>query len=134
VVCGQECSSDNQLHLQLQWHPRWIYVFIVISLWIYLIAGAITRRRASIEVFLCDEHMARRRNGNRILLGSVLVGMVVLLGGLSMEYFAFAGVGGVLLLGGVVVGLTMSRTVRVIRIEGDELWLVPGAGFMETVA
>jgi hypothetical protein len=134
VVCGQECSSDNPLHLQLQWHPRWIYVFIVISLWIYLIAAAVMRRRAAIDVFLCDEHMIRRRNGTRITLAAVVLGLATMFGGFAMDYVGLAGVGMGVLLVGVIVGTLMMRTMRVIRIEQDQLWLKPSAAFMETVA
>ncbi len=134
VVCGRECSSNNELKLQLQWHPSWVYVFIVISLWIYLIAAAFTRRRAAITVFLCDVHLIRRQNGTRILIGFLVGGLAIMFGAFSMDYVGVGVIGVLLLLGGVIMGSLMMRTVRVIRIENDELWLKPPAVFMEKVA
>lgn len=134
VVCGQDCSFNNPLHLKLQWHPRWVYVTLVLSVWFYVIASVLTRRRAAVDIFLCDEHATRRRNGINITAGAVVVGLGTIFGGFAMDYLGLAGVGILVLLVGVIVGSLMMRTLRVIRIEEDQLWLKAPSAFMETVA
>ena len=133
VVCGQDTPADNPLRVPLQWHPRWVYFLVLISLWIYLIAAMVTRRRAAVHVFLCDQHRSRRRNGQVVLAASLLVGLAMTVVGVAADRLGIVGFGMLALLVGVIAGALMTRTVRATRMDGETIWVKAGAGFVATL-
>jgi hypothetical protein len=127
------CVKTNQpaelwLRRKLYWHPFWIYLLILLSLWIYIIVALIIREKADIQVGLCQEQLARRRwaiAGG--WLGS-LFGLVLLIAGIANsqanEFAWLFGILGLLVfLGAIITGVIVSRIVAPTRITKRFVWL-----------
>lgn len=118
--------ADALLRRKLYWHPGWIYLLILISLWIYVIVALIIREKADIQIPLCREQLVRRR---WVIAGAwlgTLLGLALMFAG-----FAAGRDTGVLLvvcalltiLTSAIVGAVLARIVRPSRITKEYVWL-----------
>lgn len=133
AVCGEPTWPERPLVLHLQWHPRWMYLLFLLSIWIYLIVAVFMRRRLRVTVFLCERHLAARRNGHALLALALLGGPALIGLGGNLDQFLLVLLGILLLVGGLMGGALLSRSVRALRIEGGRAWVTAGDGFLRSV-
>ncbi|HET7539632.1 MAG TPA: hypothetical protein VFK05_07165 [Polyangiaceae bacterium] len=132
VVCNK--PAHTRLQRKLYWHPSGYYVLILISALIYVIVAVIVRKRAHIELGLCEQHAARRRLG--LWLGW--------LGTLSCPVGLFLGISAhinstllvILFVLGLVAfpitGILLTRVVSAHRIDERYAWLRVGRPFLDS--
>lgn len=118
-------AHGYRLRRNLSWHsPAW-FLLILVSWLIYLIVALIIRKKAMIDVGLCEVHRGRRRRAIAVgwVLGVLGVGLIAW--GLSRfrhgEAVAVAGV--VAILAGLIYGVVGSQVVAVKRIDDRLVWL-----------
>lgn len=130
VRCNQPAS--NRLLRRLYWHHPALYLLLFVGLCFYLIPALIVRKKAVVEVGLCDQHHKRRMLG--ILLG--WLGFLVSLAMVIATMEAYPAVGLCSMFGMIVlpiVGLVMARVVTATRIDDRQAWLKTGRPFLESI-
>jgi len=91
VKCNE--PTVERLKRRLSWHHPAIYLIVLVALLIYLIVAMVTRKRATIEIGLCEEHQAKRRRNLMIAWGLALLGVIGLVLGIGMEDGTYAFIG-----------------------------------------
>lgn len=132
VVCNAS-AREHQITQKLYWHPQWIYVLIAVSPIIYAIIAMITRKDASVEVPLCGDHVRRRRNGQVLVWGGLLVGLVLIFGAAFASAPAGIFLGVVALFGAIIAGSFMMRTVMPAKMDERYVWLKVNALFLNSI-
>ena len=132
VVCN--APAHARLTRKLYWHPPGYYVLVFISALVYVVVAMIVRKRAHFELWLCDQHARRRRNG--ILLG--WLGSVVCFGALfaTVASNTNSAIPYLLLIfgfvGSLVGGILLARVVSAHRIDKRYAWLRVGRPFLDS--
>jgi len=116
-------AHGYRLKRQLYWHPPAYYLFILLNLLIYAIIAICVRKKAIVQIGLCDKHRLRRKWGILVCWLGVLGGLVMLIGGAiqSSGIVALLGIG--LLIGGAIYGGITGARVSAARITQDCVWL-----------
>jgi len=116
-------ANGFRLKRQLYWHPPLYYLLILISILVYAIVALIIRKKAVVNVGLCEQHRAQR---NWFIAGAWFAAV----GGLALLIAAIAGQGGmlaliglVLLLVALVVGAVKGAVVSAAKIDKDFVWV-----------
>lgn len=118
------CNADAAEPIKqrtLYWHTPWLYVLVIISPLIYLIAALIARKSVKLHPGLCTEHGTLRRN---VILGSwiaALIGIVLIVIGIGQSSGPAALAGIALLLIGIFVGLIKGRIVYAAHIDAHRI-------------
>ena len=74
VKCGRPADA-KLLRRRFSWHPRWIYIFILIALLIYAVLAAILSKRTTLQIPLCSAHYDKYKT-LRIAAAVLLVGSI----------------------------------------------------------
>lgn len=121
-------ANGFRLKRKLYWHSPYYYLLILVSLLIYVIVAVIVRKKAVVEIGLCEQHRKRRIN---FIIGGwvgVVAGIGLLVAGI------YANTSGMMILAGIVValvaavvGISQAGVVSAAKIEKDTVWL-KGAG------
>jgi hypothetical protein len=117
----------------LYWHHPALYLLILAGVFVYALLALVIRKSGRVTLFLCPEHVAKRRRG--LLVGWTVflssIGLWCLAGAIGRSNGDAAGlltIGGVLaFLGGVIWIGAASRVVTPKRIA-DGLLTLKGAG------
>lgn len=132
VKCNAPASK--LLKRTVEWYPRyviWVFIFIRI---VGLILYFCTRKRVTVYIGLCEDHINRRRFG--MLIGGLilLLGFMAFFGAMSSEAFGIVFLGLLLILAGIIVMVTVWRTITAKKIEEPYVW-VKGihSDFLETL-
>lgn len=116
-------ASGVRLKKKFTWHHPAIYILIFVGLLIYVIVAMIVRKTATVELGLCEEHMAKHRRN--VLVTSLLillgVGGFVLAVIVGNNYFLLAGI--LLILAGIIYAGGALRIVTPARIDNKFAWL-----------
>jgi hypothetical protein len=129
VVCNAP-AGGFRLHKRF----RWQHVHEPTFLEVVLSVLPYENRSASVALGLCERHRARRRNG--FLLGGVgfLLGLAVLIAGITSNspegLLAISG-GAVVMLAALAAGFFMARVATQNRIDAQYLWLEVGQPFLD---
>ncbi len=123
VKCNAPANGQRLLR-KLYWHSPYIYLVILLNLIIYAIVAIIVRKKARVEIGLCDAH--RRQRWLAIGLGWLLglSGLVLVIVG-----FAPGGSAGVVVLGlvafiaGLVLGVVKGPVISAKRISPQFVWI-----------
>jgi len=130
VRCNQPASK--RLLRRLYWHHPALYLLLLVGLCFYLIPALIVRKKAVIEVGLCDQHHKRRLLG--ILIGWLGFAVCLALTIATMEDYPAVGVCfmfGLIVL--PIVGIVMAQVVTATRIDDQRAWLKTGRPFLESI-
>lgn len=130
VRCNQPAS--NRLLRRLYWHHPALYLLILIGMCFYLIPALIVRKKAIVEVGVCDQHHKRRRLG--IAIG--WVGFVVGLVGCVSTMDPVPALGAFFMLTmfvAPIVGIVMAQVISAARIDNQQAWLKTGRPFFESI-
>lgn len=115
--------TTGRLKRKLAWHHPALYLLLLVAWLIYLIIAMFVRRRATVELGLCDEHRAKRRTYIWITWLLALAG----LGGFLLAIIANDGtpalIGVVLLLAAIIFGVVATRVVYPSKIDDRFVWL-----------
>ena len=122
VKCNRPADG---LHLKrtLYWHNQLIYALILAGVILYLVVSLIVRKTATVNVPLCETHLARRRN--KLIVGWLLISL-----GLGGFIFAVANNYPMLILGaaliilvGFIFAIAAARIVIPTKIDDRFVWL-----------
>jgi hypothetical protein len=127
IKCGD--AGAKKLRKTYSWHHPALYLFVFLSPIVYAIVAAPFSRKMALQISLCQRHAARRLvlllAGSLLLLGAIPLGIA--LGG-------HAGViaGTVGILGGLVVLVVASNTIRLIKVtDADATYTGLSEAFLE---
>ena len=121
VKCNEPAAET--LKRKLTWHHPALYLTLFINILVYLVVVLVMRKTATVNIGLCENHLAARRRNLAITWG---------LGGLSLLCFLLGGVtesltflllGFVLLLATAIFGTIVLRVVVPTRIDNHFVWL-----------
>jgi hypothetical protein len=123
--------AGRRLMRQLYWHPPALYLLILISLCLYIIPALIVRKKAVLEVGLCERHFKRRRWG--IIIGWVgfFTGLIVFISSaesaplVALLFLLF-------MVSSPIVGIVMAQVIAPKRIDAEQVRLKVGRPFLES--
>ena len=125
-----KCNHDvttPPLTRKLYWHPVGYYVLLFFNIIIYAIVAMIVRKRATLDVYLCDQHLQRRKY---FLIGGwsgAFLGLIMGFVAIAFNIGWLGLMGIILFLGAIIAGVAGGQVVRTTRIKGDTVWLA-GSG------
>ncbi len=132
VVCN--APAAERLMRRLYWRPGAYYLLILLSALLYVIVAVIVRKRAQVEVGLCQQHASRRRPGLWLgWLGTLacFFGLLVLISANMKSAPLY-----VLFVLGIVacpiIGIVLARVVTAARIDERYAWLRVGRPFLDS--
>jgi len=74
IKCGRPAVPER-FQKKFSWHPRWVYIFVLIALLIYIILAAVMSKRITLQLPLCAKHLEKYRMlriaAPVLLLGSI---------------------------------------------------------------
>jgi hypothetical protein len=122
--------AEHWLTRNLSWHPPWVFVTILLSPLIYIVAALMTRKTASVRVPLT---LARFRRRRRIILLAWLMflgGIAAMISGGVMSDDRASSLPPILLIGGLVailvspfLGLAVTNPVAPTKMDDKYIWL-----------
>ena len=115
--------THGRLTRKLSWHHPAIFILLLVAWLIYLIVAMVVRKRATVELGLCEEHQARRRTFIWITAIIVVLGLLGIFLGLSGNDGTPALIGLMLLLVGLIFGIFAARVTYPSKIDDQFVWL-----------
>jgi hypothetical protein len=128
TILPNRCIKCNAPAIKLlsrtvEWYPRYvILVFILIRI-VGLILYFCLRKRVTVYIGLCEDHINKRRFGVLAGVVTLLVGFVAFFGAIANENFGIIFLGLLLILAGIIVMVTVWRTITATRIEEPYVWV-----------
>ncbi|MEP6670811.1 MAG: DUF4339 domain-containing protein [Chthoniobacter sp.] len=122
VKCNAPTDSPQKTR-KLYWHHPAVYLALLINLIVYAIIAMCVRKRTTALVSMCDTHRASRRNAIITAWVLVVVGLGSIIGGIAADYGWVAGLGVLLLLGGIIYGIARGRIIYATKIDKERVWL-----------
>ena len=133
VKCNSPANGDR-LKRRLFWHHPAVYLLIFLNLLIYAIVALCIRKRATIQIGVCERH---RRQRVWTIAGSwiaALIGIVLFIAGLNADSGAACAAGVFLVLGGAIYGAFRGPLVAAAKIDNDTVWVRGGGrSFLESL-
>ena len=126
VKCNQ-ATSEPALKRKLYWHHPAFYLLLFLQIIIYVIVAMFVRKRATVEIHLCREHLDRRRNFMIGVWVSLALGFAGLVGGIAENQGLVILAGVVLFLVALTLGMFGVRPLSTAKIRDKTVWL-GGAG------
>lgn len=115
--------TNGRLRRKFAWHHPAIYILLLVAWLIYLIVAMIVKKRATIDLGLCDDHRAKRRT-------YIWITWLLALGGVAGFVLAIlandgtpALIGFLLLLTAIVFGVITTRVTYPSKIDDRFVWL-----------
>ena len=121
VKCNEPTSE--RLQRKLTWHHPVIYLTILVSILVYAIIAMVLRKKATVFVGLCEEHLAARRRSLAITWALGIAGFLSLPFGGLLEDATTVIIGLVLLLATAIYGIVTLRIVAPTKIDEHCVWL-----------
>jgi hypothetical protein len=121
IKCNE--PTYDRLKRKLSWHHPALYLLILASLLIYAIIAMVLRKKATVYVGFCEDHLAARRKH---------LGITWALGIAGFLSFPFAGlledtttimIGFLLLIATTIYGIVTLRVVAPRKIDDHYVWL-----------
>jgi hypothetical protein len=132
VVCNAP-AHGYKLRKTFAWHPPEYYITIIAGLLIYVIVAMVSRKTALVELGLCEQHRARRRNG-------LIIAWAGFAGSFCLMFVGAAGRSGKLFIGSVVglvvvplAGALVARVVYPTKIDNEYAWFRVGKPFLDSL-
>lgn len=122
VKCNRP-ADGLLLKRNLYWHNPFIYVLILVGILVYLIVALIVRKTATVNIPLCEAHLARRRN--TLIAGWLLI--LLGLGGFilaaAIDYPMLILGAALIMLAGFIFAIAAARIVIPTKIDDRFVWL-----------
>ena len=122
MVCGAEATLRKRK--SFSWHPPWVILLILISLWPYIIVALILTKRMTVRAPLCEQHKNHWAWRTAFILGGFLVFLllgvvsVMVLSNQANQGGADEAIGGLLCFGTVISGLVWLIAAAIIHSLG----------------
>jgi hypothetical protein len=116
-------ANGNRLRRRLYWHSPAFYALILINLLVYALVALIVRKRAVLEIGLCEHHRRRRR---LVIVSSwavVLAGFAMVGAGISANEGMLIVLGILLALIAAIVGGVLGPQVAAAKIDKEFVYL-----------
>jgi hypothetical protein len=120
-----KCNAPANFRLKrtLYWvHPAYL-LLILCNLIVLIIVYLIVRKKAEVEIGLCEAHRAKRKYGIATIWSSVAVGLLVLCYGAVNNSGWGILIGVVIMLAGAITGGVMARLLTPTKIDKEYVWL-----------
>ena len=126
-------ANGRRLKRTLYWHHPLIFVLVLVSLLIYIIVALIVRKKAFVEIGMCDLHY-RRRMRSILTWWLITLGCVALMIlGITLDLGWAALLVIVIFLGNLLFAVAITRPVAPARIDDNYVWLTKiGPDFLAT--
>lgn len=115
--------TTSRITRKYSWHPPAIYLILLVAMLIYFIVAMILRKRATVELGLCEEHKTKRRYAILTTILLVLLGF----GGFALAVMVDDGtpalIGFFLLLASLIFGVFATRLGYPTKIDDRFVWL-----------
>jgi hypothetical protein len=121
IKCNE--PTHGRLRRKLSWHHPAIYILLLAAWLIYLIVAMVVRKRATVELGLCEEHQQKRRRNILIACALLLLGVVCFFVAIAANDGSPALLGVLMLLGGLVFGVVAARVTVPAKIDDRFVWL-----------
>jgi len=121
IKCNQ--PTQGRLKRNFSWHHPAIYILLLVAWLIYLLVAMFVRKRAIVDLGLCDEHQQKRRRNILIMWGLLLLGVVSFFIAIAANDGSPALLGLLLILGGMVFGIVAARVAVPSKIDDRFVWL-----------
>jgi hypothetical protein len=112
---------------KLYWHPVFYYLLIFFNILVYAVIAMIVRKRATLDIYLCEQHRQRR---NYFIIGGwsgAILGIILVCVAIAMNTGWLIGLGLILVVAAMIVGVAGAQLARPAKIKGETIWLT-GAG------
>ncbi len=125
VKCAQRLGYGDGavINQKMRWHHPAVYIAVISPL-IYVILAAVLSKRFSVDVPLCNEHIAKRRNSGRAIAAASLAFFALIVAAFSADW---AGIGFMLIFAWIMTaafGIRYAfKPLRVKRVEGSYYYL-----------
>ncbi|MBD0326378.1 MAG: hypothetical protein ICV68_08100 [Pyrinomonadaceae bacterium] len=122
VKCNRP-ANGLRLKRKLYWHNPVYYIFIFGGVLLYFIIAMFVRWQATVDVPLCETHLARRRY--LLIAGWLffLLGIVGFIIAIASNELIFAPVGMIAIFVGFVLLIASARTVLPVKMDDRFVWL-----------
>jgi uncharacterized protein DUF4339 len=121
VKCN--APAQHRLKRKLYWHHPAVFLLILLSLLIYVIVALIIRKRADVEIGLCDRHAANRKRDVILSWSLVLLGLGLIIAAVSIANGWVGLAGGLVLVGALVYAAVKTPVVSATKIDAEYVWL-----------
>lgn len=120
-----KCNQPTPLRLKrnFTWHHPAIYILLIAAWLLYLIVAMIVRKKATVELGLCQEHLQRRRRNVFIAWALVLLGLLCFVLAIAANDGTPALLGLLLLFAALIFGLVVARIAIPVKIDDRFVWL-----------
>ena len=115
--------NGYRLKRTLYWHPPAYYLLILLNLLVYAIVAMCVRKKAVVQIGLCEKHRVRRQWGILVCWVGVLGGIALFFAAAMASSGAAVLVGFGLPLGGALYGGFTGARISAARITKDNVWL-----------
>jgi len=122
VKCNAPANGQRLLR-KLYWHSPYIYLVILVNLLVYAVVAIIVRKRARVEIGLCENHRRHRRLAIGLAWLMVLLGIGGIVAGVANSSVGLGLLGGLLLVVGPVLGAIKGPVVSAKRIDSNFVWI-----------
>jgi hypothetical protein len=121
VKCN--APANKLLSRTVEWYPRYVIIFFLLIRIVGLILYFCLRKRVTVYIGLCEDHVNKRRFG--ILAGCVmmLIGLAGFFGALVNESFGLGVLLLLIFLAGIITMVTVWRTITATKIQEPYVWV-----------
>jgi hypothetical protein len=116
-------APGPKLKKKYTWHHPIFFILIFAGLLVYFIVAMFVRKTATVELGLCDEHMAKHHRNIWVTLLLILLGVGGFILALVVGENSFLLVGILLILAGIIYGVTVLKIVTPVKIDKEFAWL-----------
>jgi hypothetical protein len=122
VKCNAPTNREY-LHRKLSWlHPAWL--LLILASWIiYLIVYLAIRKKAEVDLGLCEQHKTSRRTAITVGWVTALLGLGCFILAIASETPGFIFLGILLFLFGVIFGSYAANVVSVTKMDDNYIWI-----------
>jgi hypothetical protein len=113
----------GRIKRKFSWHHPAFYFLLLFAWLIYLIVAMIVRKRATVDLGICDEHRARRRTYIWMTWGFLLLGVAGFVLAVMIDDGTPAALGFLVFLAGIIFGVISTRIAYPKKIDDRFVWL-----------
>lgn len=125
IKCNAPIHGLN-LQRKLSWmNPAWfiLVLFGIIGWIVFAILSATIKKKALVDMGLCEQHLTSRKNNMTIGWAAAIVGAVLLVMAFSMDQPLVIFLGVVMLIGGAIIASMAANVVTVSKMDDNYIWI-----------
>ncbi|MGJ8651390.1 MAG: DUF4339 domain-containing protein [Opitutaceae bacterium] len=122
VKCNKPAEGEPWTKKLSYNHPA-IYLLLLINILVLLVVAALTSKKATVDVPVCEFHRAKVKGAIKLSWALCLSAIVLIVCAIGMESGGLGLFGFVTLLVGIFVGIGRGRLVYASKIDQDHVWM-----------